>query len=182
MRFIFWAGLLPLLACGLLVLAFAADLGAAAVAYGPEYVWRLIALRDPSPYDDARFPARRIAASEYPVHFRVDPDGASTGSRCLRPHCANRGAVSRDLRAIFSLAHRRPACWCCATDSFCMKDTSTDTCATLCRGSFSMAKSVTSLLIGAAIAESKLPSIDTPAPGLVARCEGASSGSACAIC
>jgi hypothetical protein len=60
MQHIPWAGVIPLLACGFLALAFATDLGAAAVAYGPLYVWR----RAPSPHDDARFPERRVDASD----------------------------------------------------------------------------------------------------------------------
>ena len=36
----FWAEVIALLACGL-ALAFAADLGAAAMVFGPEYVWRV---------------------------------------------------------------------------------------------------------------------------------------------
>ena len=41
----------------------ALDLGAAAVRYGPAYVWRLIAWRAPTLHDDRRFPERTIAAS-----------------------------------------------------------------------------------------------------------------------
>ena len=171
MRLIFWAGLIPLLACGLLVLAFVADLGAAAVAYGPEYVWRLIALRAPSPYDDARFPARRIAASEYPVHFRVDPDGGAM-VRAAFTRIAPTEAQSVETFENF-LARTQTTSLLVLRDGQLLYETYfnghlRDT----VQGSFSMAKSVTSLLIGTAIAESKLPSIDTPAPDLLPDVKG----------
>jgi CubicO group peptidase (beta-lactamase class C family) len=166
MRDIRWTGMIALLACGLLALAFAADLGAVAVAYGPEYVWRLIAWRGPSPYDDVRFPARRIAASVDPVHFPVDPNGPALVREAfirIAPAAAETGEsfeqflartqstsllVLREGRLLYEgyfNGHQR--------------DTA--------QPSFSMAKSVTSLLIGAAIAENKLPPIDTPAQDLL---------------
>ena len=50
MRHMLWAGAVLLFACGLLALALAIDLGAAAVTYGPVYVWRIgIAWRAPVP-------------------------------------------------------------------------------------------------------------------------------------
>jgi CubicO group peptidase (beta-lactamase class C family) len=171
MRRIFWAGMIPLLACGLLALAFAADLGAAAVAYGPEYVWRLIAWRAPSPHDDARFPARRIGASAHPVHFRLDPDGAAL-VRAAFPRIALAEAQSGETFEHF-LARTQ------TTNLLVLRDGNLlyegyfdghqrDTVQT----SFSMAKSVISLLIGVAIAESKLPSIDTPAQDLLPDVKG----------
>lgn len=166
MQRIRWAGMIVLLACGLLALAFAADLGAAAVAYGPEYVWRLIVWRGPSPYDDVRFPARRITASANPVHFQVDPNGVAVVRKAfiqVAPDKAEKGEtleqflsrtqstsllVLRDGRLLYEgyfNGHQR--------------DTA--------QPSFSMAKSVISLLIGAAIDENKLPPIDTPAYDLL---------------
>ena len=166
MRGILWVGVIPLLACGLLALAFAADLGAAAVVYGPEYVWRLIAWRAPSPHDDARFPARRIAPSAHPVHFRVDSDGAApvrAAFTLIAPAEAQPGETFEHF-----LARTQTTSLLVLRDGHLLYEGyfnghQRDT----VQGSFSMAKSVTSLLIGAAIAESKLPSIDTPAQDLL---------------
>lgn len=171
MRHMLWAGAVLLLACGLLALALAIDLGAAAVTYGPVYVWRLIAWRAPSPHDDARFPARGIAASARPVYFRFEPDGAAlvraafariapaevqpgeTLEHFLVRTLTTSLLVLRDGHLLYEgyfNGHQRDTV----------------------QGSYSMAKSVTSLLIGAAIAESKLPSIYTPAQDLLPDVKG----------
>jgi CubicO group peptidase (beta-lactamase class C family) len=171
MRRVLCARALPLLAGGLLVLAIAGDLGAAAEAYGPQYVWRLIFWRAPSPHDNMRFPERRIAASAHPIHFPVDPDGAAlvrgafirispaavqpgeTLERFLARTQTTSLLVLHDGRLLyegyFNGSHRDTV-----------------------QPSQSMAKSATSLLIGAGIAEGKLPSIDTPAQNLLPDVKG----------
>jgi CubicO group peptidase (beta-lactamase class C family) len=171
MRRILWVGVIPLLACGLLGLALAADLGAAAVTYGPQYVWRLIFWRAPSPLDDTKFPERRVAASAHPIHFLVDPEGTALVREAfisISPVEAQPGEtlehflaraqttsllVLRDGRLLYE-----------GYFNGCHRDTR--------EPSQSMAKSVTSLLIGAAIAEGKLPSIDTPAQDLLPDVKG----------
>jgi CubicO group peptidase (beta-lactamase class C family) len=171
MRRVLWSKNVILFVFGLLAVAFAADLGAAAVEYGPEYVWRLIAWRTTSPHDELRFPKRRIAASVHPVHFPVAPDGmalvhqafiqiapaeaqpAETFEQFLARTQTTSLLVLRDGRLLYEGyfgGHQR------------------DTVQT----SHSMAKSVTSLLIGAAIAEGKLPSINTPAQDLLPDVKG----------
>ena len=163
--------LFPLLACGLLALAIAADLGAASVTYGLDYVWRWIAWRAPSPHDDARFPARHIAASAHPVHFRTVPDGAALVRAAftrIAPPEAQPGEILENF-----LGRTRTTSMLVLRDGQLLYEGyfnghQRDT----LQGSFSMAKSVTSLLIGAAIAESKLPSIDTPVEDLLPDVKG----------
>ena len=168
---ILWAAVVPLLACGLLALAIAADLWAAAVVYGPEYVWRVVAWRDPSPHDDARFPVRHIAASAQPVHFPAVPDGSAL-VRAAFAHVASAETQPGEILENF-LARTQTTSMLVLRDGHLLyegyfnghqRDTA--------QGSFSMAKSVTSLLIGAAIVENKLPSIDTPAQDLLPDVKG----------
>ena len=128
----FWAEVIALLACGLVALAFAADLGAAAMVFGPEYVWRIVTWRAPSPYDDARFPARYIAASGHPVYFRVDPDGAAL-VRAAFARIAPTEAQLGETFVHFLSRNRRPVCLCCATGSYFMKATSMGTNAIPCK-------------------------------------------------
>jgi CubicO group peptidase (beta-lactamase class C family) len=160
-----------LLALAVVALAFAADFGAAAVVYGPEYVWRLMVWRTPSPRDDARYPARPVAASAHPVHFPVDPSGAAL-VRAAFARAAPAGArpgepfedflgrtrttsllVLRDGRLLYEgyfNGHRRDTV----------------------QASLSLAKSVVALLIGAAVADGSLPAIDTPAEALLPEVAG----------
>jgi CubicO group peptidase (beta-lactamase class C family) len=155
----------------LALLLFAADLGAVAVVHGPDFVWRLIAWRSPSPHDDTRFPARRIAASTHPVHFGVDQGGAGLVHAAftrIRPAEAQVGETFEDF-----LGRTQTTSLLVLRDGRLLYEGyfnghQRDT----VQGSFSMAKSVTSLLIGAAIAEDKLPSIDTPARELLPNVKG----------
>jgi CubicO group peptidase (beta-lactamase class C family) len=158
-------------ACCILIAAFAIDLGAAAMAYGPEYVWRAIVWHRQSPHDDARFSARNISASSRPVYFPTDPTGA---------------ALVRATFAHLAPAELRPG----ETVEQFLARTQTTSLLVLrggrllyegyfnghqrdtVQGSFSMAKSVISLLIGIAIAEHKLPSIDAPAEDLLPDVKG----------
>jgi CubicO group peptidase (beta-lactamase class C family) len=166
-----WARIILVAACCLVIVAFAIDFGAAAMAYGPEYVWRAIVWHHPSPHDDARFSARSISASSHPVYFPVDPAGA---------------ALVRSTFARLAPAELRP------DETFEQFLTRTQTTSLLVlrnghllyegyfnghqrdtvQGSFSMAKSVISLLIGLAIAEHRLPSIDAPAEDLLPEVKG----------
>jgi CubicO group peptidase (beta-lactamase class C family) len=167
----FWAEVIALLACGLVALAFAADLGAAAMVFGPEYVWRLVTWRAPSPYDDARFPARCIAASGHPVYFRVDPDGAAL-VRAAFAHIAPTEAQLGETFVHF-LSRTQTTSLLVLRDGQLLYEGyfnghQRDT----VQASFSMTKSVASLLIGAAIANGELPSIDTPAQDLLPEVKG----------
>src|SRR6516164_3355750 len=155
----------------LALLLFAADLGAVAVVHGPDFVWRLIAWRSPSPHDDTRFPARRIAASTHPVHFGVDQGGAGLVHAAftrIRPTEAQVGETFEDF-----LGRTQTTSLLVLRDGRLLYEGyfnghQRDT----VQGSFSMAKSVTALLIGAAIAERKLPSIDTAAQDLLPDVKG----------
>jgi CubicO group peptidase (beta-lactamase class C family) len=134
-------------------------------------VWRVVAWRAPSPHDDARFPARDIAASAHPVHFHVFPDGAAL-VRAAFTRIALLEAQPGEILENF-LGRTQTTSMLVLRDGQLLyegyfnghqRDTM--------QGSFSMAKSVTSLLIGTAIAESKLPSIDTPVEDLLPNAKG----------
>jgi CubicO group peptidase (beta-lactamase class C family) len=166
MGLLFWAGAIPLLACVLLALAIATDLAAAAVVYGFEYVWRLIVWRHPSPHDDARFPVRRIAPSSQPVRFRLDPDGPAI-VRAAFSHVESANGQPGDSLEHF-VARTKTTSLLVLRDGDLLyegyfnghrRDTP--------QASHSVAKSVTSLLIGAAIAKGILPSIDIPVEKLL---------------
>ena len=127
--------------------------------------------RAPSPYDDARFPARYIAASGHPVYFRVDPDGAAL----VRAAFARIAPTEAQLGETFVHFLSRTQ----TTSLLVLRDGQLlyegyfnghqrDT----VQASFSMTKSVASLLIGAAIADGELPSIDTPAQDLLPDVKG----------
>jgi CubicO group peptidase (beta-lactamase class C family) len=171
MRLFLWAEVLPVLALGLLALACAADLAAVTAVYGLEYVWRLIAWRYPSPHDHDRYPQRHIAASPQPVLFRNNPDGAAM----VRAAFARVGRSEAPSDEAFEQFLTRTE----TTSLLVLRDGELlyesyfnghrrDTVQT----SHSMAKSITSLLVGAAIAENKLPSIDTPAQNVLPNIKG----------
>jgi CubicO group peptidase (beta-lactamase class C family) len=156
----------PLALVGLAALALAADLGAAAAVYGPEYVWRLLVWRGPAPHDEARFPARAIAASAHPVRFPADPAGAARLRAAFRRAAPAEARPDETLESFLARTG--------TTSLLVLRDG-----ALLYEGyfngqrrdsvqtSFSMAKSVLALLVGAAIAAHRLPAIDTPAEALL---------------
>jgi CubicO group peptidase (beta-lactamase class C family) len=162
---------ISLLVCGLLALAMAADFGAAAVTYGREYVWRLLVWRAPSPHDDARFPARHIAASEHPVHFRVCPDGEAL-VRAAFTRIAPAEAQPGESLENFLGRTQTTSMLVLRDGQLLYEEYFNGHQRNSVQGSFSMAKSVTSLLIGTAIADGKLPSIDTPAEHLLPDVKG----------
>jgi CubicO group peptidase (beta-lactamase class C family) len=171
MRPFFWAGGIPLVACGLFAIALAADLGAAAAVYGPEYAWRLIAWHAPSPNDGARFSARAIAASSHPVHFRFDPDGPTLVRAAFR-RIASTEERSRETFEQFLARTETTSLLVLRNRDLVYEGYFNGHQRDTVQASFSMAKSVTSLLVGAAVADGKLPSIDTPAENLLPTVKG----------
>lgn len=143
------------------VAAMGIDLAVAAALYGPDYAWRVIAWRKYQPDDGDRFPARGIAASPRPLALPPDPAGATPARAAFAT-----ASGTDDLEAFATRTH--------TTSLVVLRDgrlafegyfngSQRDT----PQGSFSMAKSVTSLLVGAAITDGLMPGIDTLAETLL---------------
>jgi CubicO group peptidase (beta-lactamase class C family) len=155
-----------LLLTALLAFAGIVDLAAAAWKYGPEYVWRVVVWRAPSPQDVTRYPVRAIAASSHPVHFPADPAGTQL-VRAAFAHIAPAEALPGETFEAF-LART-------GTTSLIVLRGSTLLYEGYFNGatrdgvvpSFSMAKSVLAMLIGDAVAAGRMPPIDTPAESVL---------------
>ena len=162
--------LLALAAAAFGVAVLAADLGIAAWQFGPDYVRRLVLWQRPSPLDRQRFPIRAIAAPAVPSPLPQAPEGAAavaeafgriggaawTGARLpetLAQAGTNTLLILRDGQLIYAAylnghGPRSP------------------------QNSFSVAKSITSLLVGAAIGDGLLPPPDSPAETLLPKVPG----------
>ena len=152
-----------LAAAGLFGLAVAADLAAVAAWYGPEYLRRIVIWRRPNPNDGARFPARPIAAAADPARFPRDFAGeaqvraAFRGDGTLERFLAGTGSTS------FLVLHRGRLFY----EGYFGGATRSSP-----QPSFSIAKSVTALLVGAAIADGLMPPVDTLAERLLPQVPG----------
>ncbi len=149
---------------GLFGLAVALDLGAVAAWYGPEYLRRIVVWRRPSPLDGERFPARAIAAAPTPAPVpRAISDAVpaayarAVGGEGLERLLARTGSTSFLVLHHGNLVYER---------YFAGSGPATP------QQSFSMAKSVTGLLVGAAIADGLLPPVDTPVETVLPRVAG----------
>jgi CubicO group peptidase (beta-lactamase class C family) len=147
---------------------FAGDLVAAAIRIGPLYAWRLMSRGNASVEDYKYFPARDIASSPVPVRLapaidtalldvafsklRPELTGTHSAVTAFAPFLEKNGTdafiVLRDDRILYEgyfNGHRR--------DSIMT--------------SFSTAKSVAALLVGVAIAEGRIRSVDQPVTDFV---------------
>jgi CubicO group peptidase (beta-lactamase class C family) len=134
-------------------------------------VWRLVTWRAPSPHDGARFPARDITASAHPVYFRVFSDGAPL-VRAAFTRIAPAEAQPGEILENFLVRTQTTSMLVLRNGQLLYEGYFNGHQRDTMQGSFSMAKSVTSLLIGAAIADSKLQSIDTPVEDLLPDVKG----------
>lgn len=132
------------------------DFGAAAAWYGPEYARRLFLWRHPHPDDGNRFPARLLAASRHPIALPIDPGGA----KAVRAAFAT-ASGSDDIDA-FAERTRTTSLIVLCNGRIRFQGYYNGTSPDALQGSFSMAKSVTSLLVGLAIEGGQLPAVRTP--------------------
>ncbi len=146
---------------GVGVAAVALDLGAAAAVYGPEYAWRVMTWRRYRPDDGDRFPARAIAASPQPLVFPSDR-GAEPAVRA-----AFATASGADNLEDFATRTQTTSLLVLRDGQLAFEGYYNGSRRETPQGSFSMAKSVTSLLVGAAEADGIMPGIDTPAERLL---------------
>lgn len=152
---------LATLAAGPAVLA--ANLGAAAVAFGPAYPWRFLTWgRRENTVNDAYFPRRGIPASPRPAPLPEAPDPA----RFER-------AMGRGKLPAFMEATQTRALLVAEHGRLVFESYAGGAGPATPLGSRSMAKSVLAMLVGAAIAEGRIASIEAPmetllpdAPGL----------------
>lgn len=164
--------ILIMLAAPLLgMLALAGDLAAAAAIYGPAYVWRLIFWRAPNPDDGHRFPSRGFGASIRPTSFSTATGQDGSVRVAFAPVLSGSETLEAFLSRTFStslLVLRNNQLVYQGYFNGSRRDTEV--------GSFSMAKSITSLLVGIALAEGKLPALDTPAARVLPNVPGLKNG------
>ncbi len=168
MRTILWLILLPVFALGAFVALFAGDLGITAIVYGHEYVMRLVQNGDSRVDDYLRFPARTVANQSPPFRFPAAPINekfaqALGGLEVHRNGVATPvGDVGKFLTETgttgFLIIHDGRIVYEGYFNGYRRDSIQT---------SFSMAKSVTSMLIGAAIADGSIASIDTPVSSIL---------------
>jgi CubicO group peptidase (beta-lactamase class C family) len=143
------------------VAAMGIDLAVAAALYGPEYAWRVVAWRNYHPDDGDRFPARSIAASPRPLTLPPDPAGAAP------VRAAFTAASGTDDLEVFATRTHTTSLLVLRDGRLAFEGYFNGSRRDTPQGSFSMAKSVTSLLVGAAIADGVMPGIDILAETLL---------------
>lgn len=157
---------IALLLIAIFALAAFADLAAAAWKYTPEYVWRVVVWREPTPQDLTRYPVRPLAASTQPVHFPTDPAGVQEVREAF-VRIAPREAIAGEPMEAF-LTRTGTECLIVLRGGRLLYERYFN--GTRRDGalpSFSMAKSVLAMLIGDAIAGGRMPPIDTPAEAVL---------------
>jgi CubicO group peptidase (beta-lactamase class C family) len=152
-------------------LVLGAELGAAAWLHGPEYVRRLL-WSGSRKGEAALFPARTIAPAAVPFRFAPPAGSAAAAVRAGYARvAARRGLSGVDLDR--TLAESATTGFAVIKDDrllyegyFGGRTRESE------QASFSVAKSVVALLIGAAIGDGLLPSVDTPAEALLSDIPG----------
>ena len=156
--------LMAVLAAGLLavgVTVVVVDFAAAAIVFGPEYVRRLVLWRHPGPLDQHRFPSRAIAASPNPLHYESLLGGEEIVRRAfvssaraeLRTGETMEQMLARTGTTSFLVLRH---------DQLLYEHYFNGHARDSMENSFSIAKTVTALLVGTAISDGLLPSVDTP--------------------
>jgi CubicO group peptidase (beta-lactamase class C family) len=170
MRSILWLILLPVLAFCAFVVLFVGDLGITTLVYGPEYVMRLVQNGDSRVDDYLRFPERPVAnqapAFRFPVASEAEKLKFAQAFASLMPH-RNGGAAPAGSADKF-LADTDTTGFIAIHDGQIVHEGyfngyRRDSIQT----SFSMAKSITSMLIGAALADGSIVSADTRASSIL---------------
>ncbi len=155
-----------LLAVGLVVVAIAGWLGAAVSNYGPEYVRRVLVWQESDQGDYSNhFPQRRLSASPQPVPFAPAPDQSAPEKFAA--------AFGLDDLSGFLSRTRTEALLVIRNDRLVWESYGAGATRNSLLTSFSVAKSFVSMLIGIAIGEGKIASVDDPVtkylPELAAR-------------
>jgi len=140
------------------ILVILLDLTSAAAVYGPEYVWRLIVWFHPTPDDWQRFPARPICPSSNPAKLPVAPEAEALVRAAFRQASGSAGPMADVLQRDGTTSFLVLRGGALAFEGYYnghQRDT--------VENAFSISKSVTALLVGTAMADGLIPSVETPA-------------------